>query len=164
MMDTATDTYSLAYNGPIALGLRLLFILTARSDRSLDIDTLAALDYLVVHSADEGGPESLHPALPQRSGELAVRRPRIEAGLSLLELRGLVARNYSSRGVTYKASAAAPSAANTLLSPYSRALAERAVWAVSYALDGDSLSTRVLENAVKRWDRQLSSATDEVRS
>lgn len=49
---------------------------------------LVEMDYLVVHSGDADGPDSLHAPLPMRAGELLVRHGLIEKGLMLMMSRG----------------------------------------------------------------------------
>src|SRR4051794_18613760 len=84
-----------AFNSPLETGVRALTILEAAFPNSCDLQRLVELDYLVVHSGDVGGPESLHAPLPLRAGELLVRRELIEKGLLLMMSRGLVARSAS---------------------------------------------------------------------
>ncbi len=54
------------FNSPLETGIRSLSILVAAYPASLDIQRLVEMDYLVVHSGDAGGPESLHVPLPRR--------------------------------------------------------------------------------------------------
>ena len=61
------------------------------------------MDYLVVHSGDADGPDSLHAPLPMRAGELLVRHGLIEKGLMLMMSRGLVQRVSASDGFNYLA-------------------------------------------------------------
>ena len=61
------------FNSPLETGLRSLAILEAAFPNRYDLQRLVEMDYLVVHSADVGGPESLHAPLPLRAGELLDR-------------------------------------------------------------------------------------------
>ena len=74
------------FNSPLETGIRSLAILVAAYPESLDLQRLLEMDYLVVHSGDADGPESLHAPLPLRAGELLVRRGLIETGLLLMML------------------------------------------------------------------------------
>ncbi|WP_338053724.1 ABC-three component system middle component 2 [Serratia liquefaciens] len=46
-----------------------LAILVAAFPESYDLQRLVEMDYLVVHSGDADGPDSLHAPLPMRAGE-----------------------------------------------------------------------------------------------
>jgi hypothetical protein len=59
-------------------------ILTEAFLEHLDVNRLVLLDHSVLHTADLGGPESLHPPLPIRAGELGVKRTTIEQGLQVM--------------------------------------------------------------------------------
>lgn len=92
------------FNTPVESGLRSLFVLTAVYPQQCDLQRLVVYDYFLVHSADvAGGPFSLHPAAPLRTGELLVRRNLIESGLRLLIHKGLVGKEYVPTGIYYAA-------------------------------------------------------------
>lgn len=116
------------FNSPLETGVRSLAILNAMYPRELDLQHLVEFDYLVVHSGDIDGPESLHAPLPMRSGELLVRRGLIERGLLLMISRGLIQRVISADGLFYVASDAAGAFLSLLTSPYLLKLQERAAW------------------------------------
>jgi hypothetical protein len=118
------------FNSPLETGVRALSILEAAHPNGCDLQRLVELDYLVVHSGDAGGPESLHAPLPMRAGELLVRREIIEKGLLLMISRGLVERVASPDGIHYRAGEAAGPYMAALRAPYSIELRARAKWAV----------------------------------
>lgn len=118
------------FNSPLETGVRSLSILEAAYPASYDLQRLVELDYLVVHSGDAGGPDSLHAALPLRAGELLVRRELIEKGLLLMMSRGLVRRVARPEGIEYSAGEAAAPYLSALSAPYSLELRNRAHWAV----------------------------------
>lgn len=118
------------FNSPLETGVRALSILEAAHPEGCDLHRLVELDYLVVHSGDAGGPESLHAALPMRAGELLVRRELIEKGLLLMISRGLVERIATPEGIVYRASEAAGPFLRALRAPYSVELCARADWAI----------------------------------
>lgn len=89
------------------------------------------MDYLVVHSGDAEGPDSLHAPLPLRAGELLVRRGLIEKGLVLMMSRGLVQRIPEQDGFKYIAGETAAPFIATLSTDYFLRLIERATWAVN---------------------------------
>ena len=55
------------FNSALETGVRALVILVANFPAALDLQRLVDFDYLVVHSGDVDGPESLHPPLPMLS-------------------------------------------------------------------------------------------------
>lgn len=116
------------FNTPLETGVRALTLLDAVFPSTLDLQRLVDFDYLVVHSGDAGGPESLHPPLPLRASELLVRRNIIEKGLLLMMSRGLVRRVASPTGIHYQASDSANPFLSALTSCYVTKLRERAVW------------------------------------
>jgi hypothetical protein len=118
------------FNTPLETGIRMLALLDV-SRAACDLQRLSFYDYLVVHSADvQGGPESIHPATPHRSGEFLVRRGLVERALLLMLSRGLVARAFSSDGISYSATRLTKPFLDHLEAPYTRLLRDRAVWVV----------------------------------
>lgn len=116
------------FNSSLESGVRALTILTSIYPQSVDLQRLVDFDYLVVHSGDANGPESLHAPLPMRAGELLVRRSIVESGLLLMMSRGLVVRVTSENGIEYLASEIANTFINSLFTPYLVKLKERARW------------------------------------
>jgi hypothetical protein len=116
------------FNSPLETGLRALTILNAIYPRASDIQRLMTYDYLLVHSADADGPESLHPGTPQRNGELLVRHALVQSGLYLLLTRQLVERQPKESGIVYRATDEAQSFLDNLGSEYMRGLRNRADW------------------------------------
>ena len=120
------------FNSPLESGLRSLYLLVEAHPKRCDLQRLLFYDYLVVHSADADGPESLHPATPHRSGEILVRRGLVERGLLLMLSRGLVERSFDENGIEYCASDGAASFLACLETPYAHGLANRAHWVVGH--------------------------------
>jgi ABC-three component (ABC-3C) system Middle Component 2 len=119
------------YNTALESGLRALFVLEANKDHSYDLQRLCYYDYLLVHSGDfEGGPKSLHPAIPLRTGEFIVRRRLIEHGLTLYLSRGLVDRQLTPRGIEYSSSALTQAFLAHFETDYTKRLRETAIWIV----------------------------------
>ena len=116
------------FNSSLESGVRALIILTSIYPQSVDLQRLVDFDYLVVHSGDANGPESLHAPLPMRAGELLVRRSIVESGLLLMMSRGLVERVTTENGIEYMASEIADTFVNSLFTPYLLKLKERARW------------------------------------
>jgi hypothetical protein len=135
------------FNSALENGIRTLAVLVASYPKAHDLGRLVQYDYITVHSADAGGPPSLHPPLPLRSGELLVRRGLIEAGLRLMISRSLVRRQFGVQGVLYGAEEAAGAFLDNIRSTYIEQLRDRAEWVASTF---DELSEKELDPVVKR--------------
>ena len=137
-------------------GIRSLAILVAAHPASFDLQRLVEMDYLVVHSGDADGPESLHVPLPLRAGELLVRRGLIEKGLMLMMSRGLVQRLPSVDGISYVAGEAAAPFLSSLTVDYLVRLRERAEW-VTRRFEGVSTEeiSRITHRYFERWSSQF---------
>jgi len=119
------------FNNPLESGIRAVGLLAYAYPESYDLQKLVIFDYMVVHTGDIGGPESLHPQLPLRSKELLVRRQLVENGLLLMMSRNLVERIADSKGLTYRAGELSETFLNSLTSPYLKELRNRAAWVVN---------------------------------
>ncbi|HEX2552744.1 MAG TPA: ABC-three component system middle component 2 [Microvirga sp.] len=120
------------FNGPLEAGVRAVAVLAAAHPRSFDLQRLIAFDYLLVHTGDVGGPDSLHPPAPLQSAELLVRRKLIEQALLLMMTRDLVQREASAEGIRYRAGENATPFLQALQSGYLGALKDRAEWLVGH--------------------------------
>lgn len=144
------------FNSALETGVRSLVILAANFPVALDLQRLVDFDYLVVHSSDVNGPESLHPPLPMREGELLVRRKIIESGLSLMMSRGLITRIAGAEGIVYQASDYAKPFVDSLATPYMRSLMDRASWV---ATTFGNMDTTELHNLISsffdKWTTQF---------
>ena len=149
------------FNSPLETGLRSLAILEAAFPNRYDLQRLVELDYLVVHSADVGGPESLHAPLPLRAGELLVRRQLIEKGLLLMMSKGLVERLTLTTGIEYAAGDGASPYLASLSAPYTLRLRERAQWLVS---NFDGISTEELRALIRRFFERWSSQFESIKA
>ncbi|UTW59511.1 hypothetical protein KFE96_04190 [Kordiimonas sp. SCSIO 12603] len=146
------------FNSALETGVRSLAILTANYPNTLDLQRLVDFDYMVVHSGDVDGPESLHPPLPMREGELLVRRKIIESGLSLMMSRGLVTRVTSSKGILYQASDYAKPFVDSFCTSYMRSLLERANWVAETFGNADTIELHTLINSFfDKWTTQFHS-------
>jgi hypothetical protein len=118
------------FNGPLEAGLRAVAVLGAAHPRSFDLHRLIAFDYLLVHTGDIGGPESLHPPAPLQPAELLVRRKLVENALLLMMTRDLVRREARPDGLHYSAGENAAPFLDTLQTDYIAALKQRAEWLI----------------------------------
>jgi hypothetical protein len=147
---------SSTFNSPLEAGVRALAVLVPAHPRALDLQRLVAFDYLVVHSGDVGGPDSLHPQLPQREAELLVRRRIIERGLHLMMHRGLVERAVGAHGIHYRAGELAETFLSSMAAPYTAALRERGGWVVRRFAEMDEATLRhTMDRFVGRWIEQF---------
>jgi hypothetical protein len=157
-MKRESDTeQSLVFNSPVESGLRSLTLLTEAFPTFYDLQRIIFLDYLIVHSEDApGGPSSIHPGTPYRSGEVLVRRGLIEQGLEFLVSRGLVEKQYDANGITYGASEYAAPLLECLQAPYSALLKERAAWVVqSFGNSSDDELKRFFRSNLDRWGSEF---------
>ncbi len=140
------------FNSPLETGIRSALLLNAARPRAFDLTHLTWLDHLVVHTSDVGGPPSLHPDVPQRDGELIVRRKNVEEGLLLMRRLHLVRTAYSDDGVTYSATDDTSLFAQLVRSSYGKALKDRADWLASYVLNVDAVQfARLINDKIGRW-------------
>ena len=140
------------FNSPLEAGLRALSVLVPAYPETMDLQRLVAFDYLVVHTADAGGPDSLHAALPLRPAELLVRRQLVERGLLLMISRGLVERMPEVSGIGYRAGEMAETFLESLASPYLIELRMRGAWVTETfgPLSPDDLRER-MDDIFGRW-------------
>jgi hypothetical protein len=118
------------FNSPLEAGIRAVALLGAAFPYTYDLQRLVAFDFLLVHTGDVGGPESLHPPTPYRSAELLVRRKLVEDALLLMMTRDLVQRQVAPDGIKYCAGENAATFLASLSTNYLRALKVRASWLV----------------------------------
>lgn len=144
------------FNSPLETGIRSLEILVAAYPATFDLERLVEMDYLVVHSGDADGPESLHVALPMRAGELLVRRVLIENGLLLMASRNLVQRIPADDGFNYIAGDSAAPFLSSLTSSYSQRLRYRASWVAERFAGVATLEIRQITHRLfESWSSQF---------
>lgn len=120
------------FNSPLETGVRSVVLLDAAYPRGFDLTQLAWLDHLVVHTADLDGPESLHPNIPQRNGELLVRRSLVEEGLAMMQRMHLIEAKFTSDGIIYVACDQAGPFVRLIRTQYGQTLKMRATWLLEY--------------------------------
>lgn len=140
------------FNSPLETGTRALVILDAAHPASYDLTQLTWFDHLIVYTGDLGGPPSLHPAVPHRTGELLVRRRLIESGLALMRRVHLIEQIADSNGLEYRATDEASAFVELMCSPYSKDLRARAVWLVENICVMPIEKLReLISNRIGRW-------------
>jgi len=119
------------FNSPVECGLRSAILLAESFPHRLAIQRLVQYDYLLVHSGDvPGGPPSIHPATPHRSGELLVRRPIIEAGIRLMMSKPIIDCEMSTKGILYFSGEWSVFFLDSLVADYTQSLKQRAEWLI----------------------------------
>lgn len=147
------------FNSTLETGIRALVVLDAFFPRRYDLIEMTWLDHLVVHTGDldgQGVPESLHPDLPNRTGELLVRRQLVERSLRMMQQVHLVDVFETMDGIEFCASEETPSYLDLLQAPYSLALKERAKWMADRFAGLETADMRVLvERRIGRWTAEF---------
>lgn len=129
-------------NSPLEVGVRVLMLLSEAFPVHLDLNRLVLLDHGLLYSADLGGPDSLHPPLPIRAGELGMKRRTIEQGLEVMIRAGLAEIDTSEGGIHFRASERAYGFVNVLASEYAAGLRSSASWVISHFEDLSEASLR----------------------
>lgn len=148
------------FNSSLETGLRAIILLEAMYPRVCSLTELTWFDHLVVHTGDFGGPQSLHPDLPGRTGELLVRRRLVEQSLRLMQRVHLVDELHTPEGVAFIASEDAPSFASLLESSYCHALKDRAEWIAEKFRSVDTAEIeRQVNDRIGRWAAEFTSGS-----
>ncbi len=129
MGDLMSEIPTMLFNSPVEIALRALFLLAAFENQPQSIQSLVYYDYLMIHSADvEGGPVSIHPPVPNRTGEWLIRRELLEVGLGLLVGRELARLTCGSDGLYFQATELTSAFSKHFRCEYAEQLANRASW------------------------------------
>lgn len=143
-------------NGPLEVAVRVLMVLVEAFPERLDLNRLVLLDHGLLHSADLGGPQSLHPAVPIRAGELGIKRQLVHGGVEVLVRSGLAQMETRVDGIRFWAGESAEGFARLLESEYARALSSRASWVVSQFADLDDDAMRAAMRRVSgHWSEEF---------
>jgi len=149
---TVPGSRPVTFNGPLEAGVRAVALLGEAYPRAYDLQRLIALDYLLVHTGDVGGPQSLHPPTPMKSAEFLVRRKLVEQALMLMATRDLVRREVGPDGILFRAGENAAPFLSALQAGYIQALKERAGWLVrTYGSHTDGEFRTVMRRFFEQW-------------
>lgn len=149
------ETASL-FNSPLESAIRSVILLDALYPLKVDLSELTWLNYLLVHSADADGPPSLHPDIPQRSGELRVNRKTVELGLTVLRRMHYADLVVDDAGMRYEATDYAAAFVDLLRASYTESMKERAAWiAVRVRERGLANLEDALRESVGRWTTEF---------
>lgn len=148
------------FNNEIEIGLRILVILEYIYPKSFDIEMINYYDYFILHTKDIGGNESLHADVPNRFGELAVKRDLIRSSLSLLMIKDLVEIYYTDNGIEYKATESTAAFLDTLNEEYTMHLHNNIKWVCSRFKDYTYKEIKIYVDENKgKWGNELSYCT-----
>jgi hypothetical protein len=140
------------FNSTLETGVRAVVILDALHPRAFDLAHLTWFDHLVVHTSDVGGPKSLHPDIPQRTGELLVRRRLVEQGVKLMRRLHMIEADVNENGIMYRASEDASAFVEALRTEYSTELKKCAVWLASFVgRTNESDLAGLISQRIGRW-------------
>jgi len=140
------------FNGALETGVRAVVVLDAVFPRSFDLGRLTWCDHLVVHTADIGGPASLHPDIPQRTGELLIRRRLVEEGINLMRRLHMVDAKVCPEGILFQAGEEASAFVDSLRTGYARGLKARAEWLADYLAEmSDEAMAALIADRIGRW-------------
>lgn len=148
------------FNNEIEMGLRILVILKCVYPKSLDVEIINYYDYFSLHSKDVGGEESLHADVPNRSGELSVKRGLIQESLKMLMLKGLVEHRYTQSGIEYISSEEVAPLIDNLSATYTQDLVKSTTWVCNHFnnMSNKKIRSFVLNNKHK-WGSEISYCT-----
>jgi hypothetical protein len=128
MDSVRTDEFGELFNSRLEAGIRAVVVLEFLRPETADLSDMVLFDHVVVHTHDLGGPPSLHADLPERKGELLVRRRLVEAGLELMRRCHLVEQDSVQDGLVWRTSDDAASYVELLETAYSTRLKACAAW------------------------------------
>jgi hypothetical protein len=147
MDSIAPDEFGFLFNSRLEAGIRAVVILESLRPETADLSEMVLFDYIVVHTYDLGGPASLHADLPERTGELLVRRRLVDAGLQLMRRCHLVEQDSSEDGLVWRASEDAASYVELLETDYSTHLRRCAAWLGEQVRDRTKVGFQIFARA-----------------
>lgn len=154
---------SFLFNSPLESGLRILILLTHAYPQLLDVQRLVSYDYLLVHSGDANGPDSIHPATPLRAGELLIRRETIEKGIMLLLSRSLIRRELTNKGIYFQSTENGALFLDSLNSAYINSLRNVANWVADNFGDmTDHKLEQFFKKNMDKWGREFERHNSQV--
>ncbi len=148
------------FNTPLEAGLRAVIILEAFEPSPFDIATISLLDYYLVHTADAGGPESIHPNISARGGEYYVRRHLVEQGIALMMRASLIEQIPTSSGILFQSHETAAALLDLVGTDYNKKLIAAAQWLARQSrAEGHEQFLRNLKVKIDRWSQEMIGAS-----
>ena len=147
-------------NSPVEVSIRILSLLNQSFPNALGMNNLVLFDHALVHSADLGGPASLHPDIPGRIGELGVRRQLVQQALDILLRVELVEVSPASTGIVYKASESAHGFLRIIDAQYVTKLQDRSRWVLeTYGALAEEDVRAHFHGLLDRWSEEFENWT-----
>ena len=145
------------FNSPLEIALRALITLTLNGNKGMSIERLIIYDYLILHSGDiEGGPVSLHPALPNRSSQLLVKRKLTNKSLQILSSKELLSIKFSKNGIIYCPSKLSLPFINYFESDYFQELKSRTIWVIeSFGKKSERNLEKFISQNLTKWGSEF---------
>ena len=148
------------FNNEVEIGLRILIILQSIYPKSFDVEMINYYDYFILHTKDIGGDESLHADVPNRFGELVVKRDLIRSSLTLLITKELVAIKYTDNGIEYIATENTVPFLDTLSEEYTMHLHDNIKWVRNRFKDYTYEEIKIyVDKNKEKWGSELSYCT-----
>ncbi|HIP11915.1 MAG TPA: threonine transporter [Arcobacter sp.] len=148
------------FNNEVEIGLRILIILQSIYPKSFDVEMINYYDYFILHTKDIGGNKSLHADVPNRFGELVVKRDLIRSSLTLLITKGLVEIKYTDNGIEYIATENTAPFLDTLSEKYIEYLNDNIQWVCNRFKDYTYKEIKIyVEENKEKWGSELSYCT-----
>lgn len=116
------------FNSPLESGVRIIAFLNAYFPEEIDFESLLKIDYVIVNSAELGGPKSIHPFTPNKIGELISRRSIVREGIELMIRFGMIQSKLNEEGIYYKVTDQVQPYLKLMKSNYSKLLIESSIW------------------------------------
>ena len=144
------------FNNEIEIGIRLLILLSGFYPDSMDVEQLNYYDYFSLHTSDIGGPKSLHPPIPNRFGELSIKRELIQRSLDFLIIKGLVEQKYTEKGIEYSANETTMPFITLLSEEYTLKYSEKVKWVFKNFenIEFNKIKEMVRDNSCK-WGSEI---------
>lgn len=156
-MDSINESFGELFNSPLEAGIRAVVILEYLRPEKVDLAEMVLFDHVVVHTADLGGPSSLHPDLPGRKGELLVRRRLIEKSLDLMRRCHLIDQDSDDGGIFFRASEEAAAYVDLLETAYSEHLKLCARWLAAQVKEHTKVQFKAtVRDRIGKWNEAFS--------
>lgn len=146
-----------AFNTPLEIGLRALFILNAIDPMAIDLNRMVIYDYFLLNSKDfPNGPQSLHPPIPHRSAQIIIKPPIMNRALILMRSKELIEIDFSSNGILYKANGLTRRFVELQENEYASKLKELSEWLHSqFKTYTDEDLNRFVNNNISNWGSEF---------
>lgn len=140
------------FNSPIEYALRCSILLETSYPNGLSMQRMVYYDYLLTHSGDAGGPESIHLNTPNRISEISIKREKIDDAMFLLCSKGLAEMVFNKNGIFYVASDSITPFLNELSSQYINQLKKISLWVTdSFKQYDDNDLVSYFDKNINKW-------------